>query len=563
MRSAPWRFLTGLMALALLAACGGGGGSSVNGDARLTIQAQFEKRTLSAAGLSNTTSLKPIRYCWAEVRDANSNALLSSGYLGSDGTGATTVPKGLSVYVQVFAEYQVPSSDPNSFFLRGDVKNAPLPSGYVSLTAFNALPLWSVTSATFVADRDGTLGVTALASNRIAGAFNIADQAVTFAAAVRDMDGSASFRLPNLHTFWTTSTNPADQTRNFPELTRSSSTSYLQSSSGRALFSHGVLGQNDGTPNTGTDEWSDGVLRQTFARLLFADYSYKADGSSSLSLLRRDNDNVSLSRIVPSESTAAFVAGFCDFLAAASGSQSQIMDFYYDGSGRSTVDVFDLADTGALPTSQGEFTRANIASSLWGIWKQALGGTPSGLATLWAAVRSTQALYGGVGEYEQATLGCYPSYLLGVQSRTTPSAWGTVLNQLSQASIPNPDPVVTSYFNSNALWLTRAVPLNESGSLQTYPASSNIYYDRNQSQVYRFTHGGGNRTISMTPTSGQDFYLELLGPGGWVAGDTSSSRTGQTRTLSLTNLPAGVYAARVRVGATTATGLNTFTITVN
>lgn len=557
MRSA---FFTGLMALALLAACGGGG-SSTQSDARLTIQAQFEKRTLSAAGLSSATTLKPIRYCWAEVRDANSKALLSSGYLGSDGTGTTTVPRGLSVYVEVFAEYQVPSSDPNSFFIRGDVKNAPLPTNFINSDDFNKFPLWSVTSATFAADRDGTLGVTALASNRIAGAFNIADQAVTFAAAVRDMDGSAAFRLPNLHTFWTTSTKPADQTRTFPELTWSSSTSYLQSSSGRALFSHGVLGQDNGAPNTGTDEWSDGILRQTFARLLFADYSYKADGSSTLSLLRRDNDNKSLSRTVPSESTAAFVAGFCDYLAASSGNQSQILDYYYDGSGRSTVDVFDLSDTGSLPTSQGEFIRANIASSLWGIWKQSLGGTPSGQATLWAAVRSTTAMNGGIGEYEQATLGCYPSYLLGLLNRSTPALWTSILGQLSLASIPNPDPIATSYFSSDALWLTRAIPLNASGNLQTYVAGAYIY-DRNQSQAYRFTHGGGSRTITMNPTSGQDFYLELIGPGGFVAG--SYDNPGSTRTLTLSNLPAGVYVARVRASlANTATGLNSYTIAVN
>lgn len=561
MRSAPWRFLTGLMALALLAACGGGG-SSTQSDARLTIQAQFEKRTLSPAGLSSSTTLKPIRYCWAEVRDANSKALLSSGYLGSDGTGTTTVPRGLSVYVEVFAEYQVPSSDPNSFFIRGDVKNAPLPPEprYITIIDFNKLPLWSVTSATFVADRDGTLGVTALASNRIAGAFNIADQAVTFAASVRDMDGSASFQLPNLHTFWTTSTNAADQTRTFPELTWSSATSYLQSGSGRALFSHGVLGRDDGAPNTGPDEWSDALLRQTFARLLFADYSYKADGSSTLSLLRRDNDNVSVSRTVPSESTAAFAAGFCDYLAAASGNQSQILDYYYDGSGRSTVDVFDLSDTGSLPTSQGEFTRANIASSLWGIWKQSLGGSSSGLGTMWAAVRSTTALNGGIGEYEQATLGCYPSYLLGLLNRSTPTVWTSIHDQLSLASVPDPNPIATSYFNTDALWVTRAIPLDASGSLQTYAAGAYIY-DRNQSQAYRFTHVGGNRTITMHPTSGQDFYLELIGPGGFVAG--SYDKPGTVRTLSLTNLPAGVYAARVRASlSNTVTGLNTYSISI-
>ncbi len=67
----------------------------------------------------------------------------------------------------------------------------------------------------------------------------------------------------------------------------------------------------------------------------------------------------------------------------------------------------------------------------------------------------------------------------------------------------------------------------------------------------------------MTPTSGQDFYLELIGPGGWVAGSYDSAFTGQTRSLSIANLPAGTYVARVRAGATTATGQATYDLSVN
>ncbi|MDP1830791.1 MAG: hypothetical protein Q8K67_01945 [Geothrix sp.] len=552
MRPRTWQCLTGLMALTLLMACRSS--DVLLSDARITLQAQFEKKPLTATGFGPLT-IRPARYCYAEVRDAGSNALLTSGYLGSDGTGTAIVPKGLSVYVQVYADYQVPSADPTSFFLRGSVKNAPLPATYISGTAFDAIATWSVTSATFLADRDGTLGVTALAGNRIAGAFNIADQAVTFGAAVRDMDGSTTLRLPSLHTFWTTSANLADQERTYPALTYDSPTTYLVSG-GRALFSHTVWGLGSGAANTETDEWDDGVLQETFARLLFADGSYKADGSSALSLLRRDNDNVWVDRTVQSESTAAFVAGFSDFLSATTRNNSQILDSYVDAGGVAQVYAFDLASHASVPTAKSEFTRGSIAVSLWGLWKNTLGGTPAGLNTLWAAARSTTALTNGTGEYEQATLGCYPSYLLGVQSRVTAPIWTTALNELALEAIPNPD---ATYFVGTALWQTRPVGFSESGLLQTY--ASTYYYDRNQSQAYRFTHGGGARTITMTPTSGQDFYLELIGPGGLV--DWSYSAPGSTRVLSLSALPAGVYAARVRAGATTATGLNTYTISVN
>lgn len=558
MRPRSWRFLLGLLLLLPFVACGGGSDSYASSDALITLQAQFEKPTLTPAGFG-TTTLRPARYCWAEVRDASSGSLLASGYLGSDGTGQTSVPKGLQIYVQVFADYQVPSADPTSFFMQGSVRNAPLPATPLTSAAFDAIPEWSVTSSTFLADRDGTLAVTALAGNRIAGAFNIADQAVTFAAAVRDMDGSTTLRLPDLHTFWTTSANAADQQRTYPAVLTGSGSTILVSGRGRALFGHAVYGLGSSAPNTETDEWDDGVLQETFARLLFADYSYKPDGSSSLSLLRRDNDNVWVDRGVQSESTAAFVAGYSDFLAGAVRNSSQILDSYVDGSGVTQVDVFDLTDHAYVPAAaKGEFARGSVAVSLWGLWKNVLGGGATGLNTLWAAVRSTQAYPNGTGEYEQATLGCYPTYLQGVASRTTATTWQSALSELALESVSNPD---ATYFAGTALWLTRSLPFADSGSLQTYAPSLGYYYDRDQSQAWRFVHPGGARTITMTPTSGQDFYLELIGPGGWVAG--SYNNPGAPRTLTFSNLAAGTYVARVRAGATTATGTNTYTISVN
>jgi hypothetical protein len=552
-----WQLGVSLLALALFTACGGG--SSSNPDVQITIQARFEKRPLTPTGFGATVT-RPARYCRAEVREASSSALLASGYLGSDGTGVATVPTGTSAYVQVFAEYQVPSADPNASFFEGSVRNEPLPGSFASTDAFLAVPTWSVTSDVIQANQDGTLTVTALASNRIAGAFNIADQAVSFGAAVRDMDGSTTLRLPSLHTFWTISTHDADQSRSYPALAQGPGSTILVSNH-RALFTHSVYGNGSGAANTEADEWDDGVLQETFARLLFADGSYQADGSSALSLLRRDNDNVWVDRTVQSESTAAFVAGFSDFLSAAVRNDSRILDSYADATGVFRVDAFDLTDHAFVPSAaKGEFSRGSIAIGLWGLWKNVLGGSGTGLNTLWAAVRSTTAYPDGTGEFEQGTLGCFPTYLQGVASRVSTTTWTAALTELAREQVPNPD---TFYFQGNALWLTRPVGFSEAGSLQTYAAATGLYYDRNQSQAYRFTHSGGARTITMTPTSGQDFYLELIGPGGWVAGSTGSDLLGQTRTLTVTNLPAGVYVARVRAGATTSTGMNTFNISVN
>ncbi|HEX9080871.1 MAG TPA: hypothetical protein VF768_01265 [Holophagaceae bacterium] len=556
-----WRMLLAASALFALTACGGGSSAS-SGDVQITLQAQFQKQLLTPSGFSGT-SILPARYCYAEVVDAGSGSVLASGYLGSSGTGTVNLPQGSQIYVQVYAEYQVPSADPANPFMQGRVLNAPMfTTSTISSQAFQAYPTWSVRSDTLVADQDGTLTITAQTGNRIAGAFNIADQAVTFASTVRDLDGTGTLRLPDLDTFWTTSTRAADQTRTYPAVTLASSTTLLQSAQGRAIFTHQVEGLASGAPNTETDEWDDGVLQETFAHLLFADDTYKPDGSSALSLLRRDNDNVYVSRYRPSESTVAFVDGFCDFLAGAALRQSPLLDSYVDASGVQQVDDFDLASHAMVPAAaKGEFTRGSIAVSLWGIWQNALGGSFSGLQTLWSAVRSGVALPDGTGEYEGATLGCYPSYLLGVQSRAG-SAWPAVLNELSLESIPAPTP---AYFSSNALWLTVGVPFSGTGALQTYDASQARYYDQNQSQAYRFTQlASGTRTLTLTPgLGGQDFYVELLGPGGWIAGNTTSTLTGQVRTLTVPNLPPGVYAVRVRAGVTSATGTYSYTLSLN
>ena len=88
-------------------------------------------------------------------------------------------------------------------------------------------------------------------------------------------------------------------------------------------------------------------------------------------------------------------------------------------------------------------------------------------------------------------------------------------------------------------------------SLRTY--ADGIYYDRNQARCYRFTYGGsGTLAVTMTPTGGQDFFLELIGPTGIVAADTTQPQGGApTRSITRSGLPAGDYIVRVRAGYTT------------
>jgi len=224
------------------------------------------------------------------------------------------------------------------------------------------------------------------------------------------------------------------------------------------------------------------------------------------------------------------------------------------------VDAFDLNrhDQIAL-ADRSEFTRGSVAISLWGAWKSALGGNTSGLGTLWNAVRSNTALSDGTGEFNGATLGCYPSYLLGVKARVG-GAWSIVVAELAKENVPEP---TSGYFNSNALWTTQpAPPFTVNGSVQTYAANQNRYYDRSQSQAWRFVQSaGGSRTVNLVPTGGQDLWVELIGPGGLWAGSTSGSPA--NRSFTATGLTPGVYAVRVRAGNTTTNAQATYSLSVN
>jgi hypothetical protein len=539
-----------------------GGGGPPAGSSRVTIQAQFEKRTLTSTGFQSGTSLRPARYQLVELRSAANDSLLGSAFADDQGRIQADVPNGTRLYARAVASFQVPASG-SGFVQRGSVINAASPAstltGDQQVSHFSGSQDWAVSSDALTVNSGGTLTVTANTSNRIAGAFNISDQMVALGLKLRDLE--PTLRLPNLHVYWTTSTNPGDQDRFYPRVLSYTNGSVAKlTATNRAVFTAAAYGLENGGAWTESDEWDDGALLETFSHLLFADYSAKEDGSSAWSLLRRDNDDVFASRYRPSESTLAFQTGFADFIAAATLGQSQLLDSYRDGSGALQVDAFDLnRHDQILLADRSEFTRGSVAISLWGAWKSALGGNASGLGTIWNAARSNTALADGTGEFNGATLGCYPSYLLGVKSRSG-GAWSIVVAELAKENVPEP---TAGYFNSSALWTTQsAPPFTVNGSVQTYAANQNRYYDRNQSQAWRFVQSAaGSRTVALTPTGGQDLWVELIGPGGLWAGSTSGSPA--TRSFTATGLTPGVYAVRVRAGNTTATTQATYSLSVN
>lgn len=552
-----WLSLASLLALGL-----GCIGPGRGGDVSISIQGSYEKKLLTPTGFTGTVT-RPARYCYVEVRQSSPDQFISSWNLDNNGAENILVPRGLTCYLRLYAAVEVPAASGSNFVLRGSVLDGAAPGSGATDSArastFENTFEWVADSDDFSADGPRTVTVVARAgtSDLSAGAFAIADQMTTFALKFRELEPGRL--LPNLHVYWTTSSNPASQTRTYPAVLRTGNGNIYKLASGRAVFTGAVYGQQGGAPYAETDEFDDAVLQETFQHLLFADYSLKEDGSSALSLLRRDNDNVYVSRYRPSESTVAFVGGTCDFLAAAALGDSRLMDSYNDGTGHLQVETFDLARHDQVPSGQrGEFTRGSVAASLWGIYRNAAGGGSTGLQTLWAALRSNVALSDGTGEYNGATLGCYPSFLVGVRSRLSSGQWSTALGELQAEAIPDPSP---SYFNGTALYQPITFGQIVNGSVQTYAPSEARYYDWDQSKAYRFTQNGtSTRTVTMTPTGGQDLYLEVLGPGGWVNG--SYSNPVSTRNLALPNLTPGVYAIRVRAGNTTSTTSASFSLSL-
>lgn len=546
--------LLSALALGLLTGCTSSAGLGPGGNGALvSVQATYQKEVLAPNGSHTMTSL-PARYCYVEFRDASNNAVLGdSGYLDGAGQGTFRVPAGSSVYAKVYADWAVPGDGAGApDVMRGYTVNAPYG------TDFNQTVDWAVTSASFTAT-DGSLTVQALDDgNHIAGAFAIADQGVTFALGLRGVAPTAT--LPTLAMYWSTSTSSADQARAYPAAVFSGAN--IVTVDGRALFEASVYGNPAHVANTEEDQWDDGTLGETYAHLLFAPYSYKADGSSSLSWLRSDTENVPfLSLAGPSEPSQAFIAGFSDFLSAAFRNDPRILDSYYDGGGVLRVQDEDLS---VPDNTLGEFSRYGVAGSLWSMWQGALGGGSTGLQSLFQeASAGPRPALDAVGDYLGAPLGCYPTYLVGLRADTG-SAWNNCLPALTAWGVSNPSAL---YFSATTLWTNEPGSFTASGTLQlpASPAYLAECYDRDGAALYRFTQGStATRTFTLTP-NGQDMELDLIGPNGPVVFDYQAPYGFQRQFQS--TLSPGDYVIRVRANPdntlTHTAGTYGFTLSLN
>lgn len=531
-----------LGAVALFLAVGCGGSDSISVDrVAIGVQGRYEKRALGTGGYGSVTEA-PTRYAYAQLRSAS--GVEDETDLDANGQGTLYAPRGASVYVTLVADVAVPASG-GGLLMQGSVKKARLATSYASASAFEQVETWKTTSDTVVADAPRNLRLTALESSSEAGAFAIADRMVDFALGMQSLE--AGLPLANLHAFWATASGTSTGISNPAPVLDSSNRLLVHSWSKRPMLAHEVrfAGPNDAMRSG--DAYNDSLLLETFARSIFAEGSYTSKDGTYGNLVRADNDNAYQDPYQETEPSLAFMSGYASFLSAAFRNDPAMVEVASNGS---TTNSWSLA-TALAPTTGGEFYPAAVAKSMWSLWKNAsiLGGGTAGLQTTWQATLAQQT---GNNEYLSAPLGCFPTYLRGLRRLVASVPDATFRAPLQAQNVGNGlDPLSTGYLSSGALWQVVSLPFSGTGTLRTY--ADGIYYDRNQARCYRFTYGGsGTLAVTMTPTGGQDFFLELIGPTGIVAADTTQPQGGApTRSITRSGLPAGDYIVRVRAGYTT------------
>jgi len=539
-RSQKWTWLLTTPML-IFVGCGGGSDSQPRETVIVTVQARYEKQSVTSTGFGPITS-QPARYALAKLYDNATNAELKSIDLDANGTGTATVIRGTNIFAVIYADILVPMPVGTGFTVHGNVKKAIPKAHYLTGAELENDPTWATTSDTFQANSSGNLTVLALKSTSEAGAFAIADQMVEFGLGMGRLE--PTLPLPNLHVFWTSGTGSTNPTAATTASTSTSVGTILNNpNTNRPMLVNEVW---YGGPSNCADAYNGGLLVDTFSRGLsaYGSYWHTSSGQTQYgSIVRSDNDAASISPWISSESTIAFTSGFSAFLSAALRNDPNV---YLMNSG-GVVDSWSLAVHDATPTGGGEFYSSSIARAQWGIWKTALGGTTTGLQTIWNATNPTQAP--NDLEFGNAPLACYPTYLKGLKRLAGTPVSSSIQTQLELENVGNGmDVTLGSYFDSTALWtsiIPGGAPIN--GSLVTYDNNlagfENAYYDRVEAKAYRVPFSAGTHTFSISTTS-PGLILEVFDSIGVLLYAYPTSIAPASKSI---NLSAGTYAVRVRV----------------
>ncbi|MDP2875220.1 MAG: hypothetical protein Q8O00_03490, partial [Holophaga sp.] len=304
-RSQKWTWLLTTPML-IFVGCGGGSDSQPRETVTVTVQARYEKQSVTSTGFGPITS-QPARYALAKLYDNATNAELKSIDLDANGTGTATVTRGTNVFAVIYADILVPMPVGSGFTVHGNVKKAVPKAHYLSGTDLENDPTWATTSDTFQANSSGNLTILALKSTSEAGAFAIADQMVEFGLGMGRLE--PTLPLPNLHVFWTSGTGSTYPTAATTAPTSTSVGTILNNpNTNRPMLVNEVW---FGGPSNCADAYNGGLLVDTFSRGLSAYGSYwQTSGGQTQygSIVRSDNDAASISPWISSESTIAFTS---------------------------------------------------------------------------------------------------------------------------------------------------------------------------------------------------------------------------------------------------------------
>lgn len=554
-----------IASLVIMAACYGGDGLGSGSTVSVIIQAEFEKKNISQNGLSQGT-YQPARYCWVEGFDPQTNQQFFSGYLNSSGQGTVDVPTGANFVIRLLARYEVPGNNHiGNFRMRGSVKNGQMSYTYSSANTFNDIPDWSVSSEVYTGNKDFTITIRAMDStpNREAGAFNIADQAVEFATMMGLLEPGLG--LPNLHSFW----SPDNKLTDYPRVAFDNQYRILAQATERTIFQHEIMSIGSPSTNGRSDEYNDAALMESFAHLLFADYSWPAARPDHAfdRIIRRDSEEIAMADWqTPTEAATAFVNGFCSFFAAAFRKNPHMIDIYPSG----PIGLYSLsAPTTFHKPNGGEFHRQSVAAALYRTWHNALGGSLNGLQTMWYAtyqrgMAHDVSMTDYPNGYMQCPAGNISSYMSGLangsQYGITTSVWNSIRSILSSESIADPN---ATWFNQGRLWKRLlGLPATENDYTRTYPQSYGIYWDYDQSKSYFFSQTyQGIRRITLDLPEGQDLFLELFDDQGILEQHLDTISNPYQREIFMSLRP-GNYVIKVRAGNTTRNGNANFILRV-
>lgn len=450
-----------MSAVALVAACGGGGGdtpapSAITISGTATYESVPAVTTPTNSGALNyaAASYKPIRGATAQLLDGAGNVLATT-VTGAQGQYTFNTTSGQPLRVRVRAE-----------LLDTDPTNGAWNFKVLDNTASEALYVLDSAAFTPAASETRNLlaasgwGGSSYATIRAAAPFAILD--VTYQALQKVLSAAPSANLPALKLFWSKNNVPSDGDRTLGQI----GTSFYTFSNGtHALY---LLGAE----NDDTDEYDDHVVAHEFGHYL----QRAVSADDSLGGSHSGGDQLDM-RVAFSEGWGNGWSG----IALAN-------PRYTDATGSQQAGGFAFNVSSAPTSNQGWYSESTAQYLVWSLNADtAIGFSPiyKALGTLKTSTTFT-SLYSFGAAVKAA----------GASAATVDSLWQ------GQSIFGTADAYGSGETNNGSI-VTLPVYRAHTGTQQYCVNSSAGTYNKLGNQVFvRFTTTAGNHTLSLTPVAG-------------------------------------------------------------